>query len=90
MKVRWDVYPDNIGHLNSPGCFRCHGGRLKTKEGETISGDCSLCHIIMSQGGKRPHPETLPAGGLAFEHPVDIGEAWKGALCSDCHKGALP
>lgn len=63
---------------------------------------CEQCHwpekffgakqkiIIMSQGGKRPHPETLPAGGLALEHPVDIGEAWKGALCSDCHKGALP
>ena len=26
MKVRWDVYADNIGHLLSSGCYRCHDG----------------------------------------------------------------
>ncbi len=24
MKVRWDAYPNNIGHLEFNGCFRCH------------------------------------------------------------------
>ncbi len=24
MKVGWGTYPNNIGHLASQGCFRCH------------------------------------------------------------------
>ena len=24
MKVKWSVYPNNIGHLEFMGCFRCH------------------------------------------------------------------
>ena len=27
MKVRWDVYPDHIGHQEFNGCFRCHNDR---------------------------------------------------------------
>ena len=26
MKVNWKTHPNNIGHLYSPGCFRCHDG----------------------------------------------------------------
>jgi hypothetical protein len=25
MNVSWKTYIDDIGHLQSPGCFRCHG-----------------------------------------------------------------
>src|SRR5262249_25074590 len=24
MKVRFGTYPNNIGHVDAPGCFRCH------------------------------------------------------------------
>jgi hypothetical protein len=47
MKVTWNTYPDNIGHINSPGCFRCHGKLVATngsQKGQTISADCQLCH----------------------------------------------
>ena len=44
MKARWDAYPDNIGHMISLGCFRCHDEEHATKSGETISQDCGLCH----------------------------------------------
>jgi RNase P subunit RPR2 len=27
---------------------------------------------------------------LEFKHPVDIGEAWKETLCTDCHTGLNP
>lgn len=27
MKVTWGTYPDNIGHMDYPGCFRCHDGK---------------------------------------------------------------
>ena len=44
MKVTWGTYPDNIGHMTSSGCFRCHDGR-KAKDGKELSADCEFCHI---------------------------------------------
>jgi hypothetical protein len=44
MNVTWGTYPNNIGHMDSPGCFRCHDDGHKTKEGKTISQDCEACH----------------------------------------------
>jgi nitrate/TMAO reductase-like tetraheme cytochrome c subunit len=44
MKVTWGTYADNIGHLTSNGCFRCHDGSHTAKDGSTISSDCEYCH----------------------------------------------
>ena len=44
MKVTWGSYPDNTGHMTSPGCFRCHDGSHAARDGSTISGDCEYCH----------------------------------------------
>ena len=44
MKVTWGSYPDNSGHLSSPGCFRCHDGSLTAKDGTAINADCEYCH----------------------------------------------
>jgi hypothetical protein len=49
MKVRWDTYPDFIGHRNNSGCFRCHDGSFKSDDGATISHDCNLCHLILAK-----------------------------------------
>jgi nitrate/TMAO reductase-like tetraheme cytochrome c subunit len=46
MKVRFGTYANNIGHMDSPGCFRCHDDNHKSKEGKTISQDCETCHKI--------------------------------------------
>jgi hypothetical protein len=46
MNVRFGTYPNNIGHIDSPGCFRCHDDEHKTKEGKTIGQDCETCHKI--------------------------------------------
>jgi NapC/NirT cytochrome c family, N-terminal region len=46
MNVTWGTYPNNIGHMDAPGCFRCHDDTHKTKDGRTISQDCTLCHDI--------------------------------------------
>src|ERR1035441_6307610 len=32
MKASWKTYPDNIGHKDWPGCFRCHDGLHKTAD----------------------------------------------------------
>lgn len=42
--VTWGTYPDNIGHEDFPGCFRCHGGDHKTADGIAISTNCIDCH----------------------------------------------
>jgi hypothetical protein len=46
MNVKFGTYINNIGHINSPGCFRCHDDEKATKDGRKISQDCELCHTI--------------------------------------------
>jgi hypothetical protein len=46
MKVGWGTYPNNIGHMAFPGCFRCHDDSHKSKDGKAIRQDCDLCHTI--------------------------------------------
>ena len=55
MKVTWGVYPDNVGHMTSAGCFRCHDGGHTAKDGTTISADCEYCH-------KQIEAPVAPAG----------------------------
>jgi hypothetical protein len=46
MNVGFGTYPNNIGHVDSAGCFRCHDDRHTAKDGKTISQDCETCHKI--------------------------------------------
>jgi hypothetical protein len=46
MNVTFGSYPNNIGHIDSPGCFRCHDDSHKTKAGTVISQDCETCHVM--------------------------------------------
>ncbi len=88
MKVTWQVYPNNIGHLYSDGCFRCHDGNHVSAEGKTITHDCRTCHDIIAQGRGAALTSISPQG-LPFRHPVDIGGMWQDYNCSFCHNGGL-
>jgi len=57
MNIRWGAYPSHIGHVNSPGCFRCHDGEHVDAKGETISQDCETCHTVLAM--EEPNPEIL-------------------------------
>jgi hypothetical protein len=46
MNVQFGTYPNNIGHMDFPGCFRCHDDNHKSKDGEAIGQDCESCHKI--------------------------------------------
>ena len=46
MKVGFGTYPNNIGHMDSPGCFRCHDDEHKTRDGKALGQDCETCHAI--------------------------------------------
>jgi hypothetical protein len=85
MKSRWDAYPDNIGHMISLGCFRCHDNEHKAATGEVISRKCSLCHVIIEQGTTATMQKSVD--GLEFQHPWDGDDSWKTQNCTDCHTG---
>jgi len=46
MNVTFGTYPNNIGHIDSPGCFRCHDDEHKSTDGKKIGQDCETCHAI--------------------------------------------
>ncbi len=54
MRVTWGTHPNNIGHNDSPGCFRCHDGSHTSADGQTIPNDCSTCHQILAAGEVKP------------------------------------
>lgn len=88
MKVDWRTYPNNIGHMESLGCFRCHDGLHIAENGRAISSDCMSCHtFLMRQSPDGPITEG------SFSHPMKIHDSWQGLgvhhrmLCSDCHDG---
>jgi hypothetical protein len=33
LKVTWGSHPNNTGHNDSPGCFRCHDGSATSNRG---------------------------------------------------------
>ena len=54
MKMTWGVHPNNLGHNDFPGCFRCHDGSHVSADGQTISNDCSACHNLLAVEEKNP------------------------------------
>jgi nitrate/TMAO reductase-like tetraheme cytochrome c subunit len=48
LKVTWGTYPNNLGHIDDPGCFRCHDGGHSTADKKVITQDCSTCHQMLA------------------------------------------
>ena len=86
-KADWRVYPNNLGHKDWPGCFRCHDDKHTSVAGTAVpSSDCNSCHSILAQG-QGVALEQLNAKGIDFKHP---GSALDPDLtCSDCHNGGI-
>jgi len=86
MKSDWRMYPNNIGHKDWPGCFRCHDNKHRTADGqETVrSSDCNACHTILAQGTGEDLLKLTPQG-TKFKHPG--GDLDPDTTCSDCHNG---
>jgi len=85
MKTNWSTHPNNIGHLYSSGCFRCHDGDHISDTGKVIRNDCNICHTVLSDSAR-------PATGsqtIDFKHPVDLG-GLATRKCETCHKANEP
>jgi len=63
LKVTWGTYPNNLGHTDFPGCFRCHDGSHTTANGKTITQDCNTCHEPLAMD--EASPEILKTLGIA-------------------------
>lgn len=91
MGVGWSTHPNNLGHKEFPGCFRCHDGKHTSPEGQTIRLECNICHTIPRVAGP-----GLPAPTINLE-PSNEPESHKDSnwlarhrdefdeTCSGCH-----
>ncbi|MHC4695311.1 MAG: cytochrome c3 family protein [Planctomycetota bacterium] len=87
MGVDWQTYPDNIGHLFSPGCFRCHEGKHVNQRGEPISHECNVCHTFLSPVSDNGEAAILQEGN--FVHPLTLEGSHAGLRCDQCHTGGM-
>ncbi|HEY5270064.1 MAG TPA: c-type cytochrome domain-containing protein [Anaerolineales bacterium] len=96
QKVDWTTHPNNLGHINSPGCFRCHDGKHLDVQQQAIRLECNLCHSIpvvaTSQDfvtsieiSRGPEPSShLNPNWISLHNSVFD------ASCSDCHTTGDP
>ncbi len=88
MNVNWKDFQSNIGHMQSPGCYRCHDGKHVSNDGKVISQDCNICHLITYQ--KTPFGSAQESSsGLEFVHPGGVDKIADTKNCVQCH-GATP
>jgi formate-dependent nitrite reductase cytochrome c552 subunit len=62
MNVTWGTYPNNVGHTDFPGCFRCHDDGHSAPGGAKITQDCGACHNMLAM--EEPAPKILSDLGL--------------------------
>ena len=85
MKTDWSTHPNNIGHLYSSGCFRCHDGEHVSNTGKVIRNDCNICHTVLSDSA-RSSTTTI---SIPVQHPIDLG-GLADRKCETCHKANEP
>ena len=54
MNVKWGSYPNNIGHTDFTGCFRCHDDGHLADGGKKITQDCNACHQLLAMDEAKP------------------------------------
>jgi uncharacterized membrane protein len=63
MNMTWGVHPNNLGHNDFPGCFRCHDGSHVSADGAVISNDCTTCHTLVAD--REENPKALTDLGMS-------------------------
>ena len=76
MKVRWDTHPENIGHLATPGCFRCHDGEHRSVEAKvTPPPDLPAGGGLIPSGSKKSDGGVISKDCKACHLIVEQGPA---------------
>ncbi len=63
MRVTWGTYPNNLGHTDFTGCYRCHDDNHASADGKKITQDCNTCHNLLAMD--EASPKILTDLGLA-------------------------
>lgn len=69
MKVNWGTYPNNIGHTDFPGCYRCHDDAHASADGRKVTQDCNACHNLLAM--EEASPKILTDLGMAENKPPE-------------------
>jgi hypothetical protein len=88
MKVNWTTYPNNIGHRNWAGCFRCHNDRHMNQEGKVLTSSCPVCHTVPQRGPLMPLGATAPVSKEPW-HPWPLKGKHVKTLCHLCHRAGF-
>jgi hypothetical protein len=70
LKVTWGTYPNNLGHMDDPGCFRCHDDSHAASDKKTITQDCSACHEMLAT--EETSPVILKTLGLGDANSIPL------------------
>ena len=96
MDVSWNTHPNNLGHKEWPGCFRCHDGKHLNEKNESIRIECNLCHSIPLKARPDGTAPTLAVEEI-FEPESHIDSNWVSRhrfefdnTCEGCHDVANP
>lgn len=96
QKLNWNTHPNNIGHRDSPGCFRCHDGQHFSSDGQVIRLECNLCHSIPQIVRPAQIEPKLPLT-TGIEPASHLDSTWISrhrtvfdATCSNCHTTTNP
>jgi len=91
QELDWQTHPNNIGHRDAPGCFRCHDGKHFDSAGKAVRLECNLCHSIPQVVLPGEIEPTLPLT-TGIEPSSHFDSTWIArhfsqfdATCSDCH-----
>jgi len=91
QELNWETHPNNIGHRDSPGCFRCHDGKHFSEAGDAVRLECNLCHSIPQVVREGVIEPTLPLA-TGFEPTSHLDSTWISRhhlefneTCSNCH-----
>lgn len=63
--LTWKDFPNDVGHFDSPGCFRCHDGKHVNEKAEAVRLQCTLCHALPQverENGQRSVASTVAPG----------------------------
>jgi hypothetical protein len=96
QKVDWTTHPNNLGHIESAGCFRCHDGKHMNAQQKAIRLECNLCHSIPAVATSKdfltnieinrgPEPAShLNPNWISLHHNAFD------STCSNCHTTGDP
>jgi hypothetical protein len=88
MKVNWTTYPNNIGHRNWPGCFRCHNDHHVSQTGKVLTSSCPVCHTMPERSSLLPLGATTPGSSQPW-HPWPLKGKHSRILCNLCHRAGF-